>query len=159
MSTKPDLMKIEIARAIALGFDNSGGVISGENLHAIVDSYELAISRLTAAEASAAASNLRSMESRAVSAESALAAMHEERDAARESAQAWERTAKDAEAQAAAAESAAGAATKESAEATATIRTLREALRLKMAEYHPHDPGFCAACDAGRAALSDRKEE
>lgn len=156
MSTTPDLMKIEIARAIALGFDNSGGVISGENLHAIVDSYAEAVTRLGAAEASAAATNLRSMESRAVSAESALAAMHGERDAARESAQAWERTAKDAGAQAAAAQARADAAAKETAAASVTATTLREALRLKFAEYHPHAPGFCAACDATRAALTER---
>jgi hypothetical protein len=32
---------------------------------------------------------------------------------------------------------------------------LRAVLRLKMDEYKPHDPGYCPACDAARAALGD----
>jgi post-segregation antitoxin (ccd killing protein) len=38
-------------------------------------------------------------------------------------------------------------------EARSEVARLTEALRLKMDEYRPHDPGYCAACDAARAAL------
>jgi post-segregation antitoxin (ccd killing protein) len=45
------------------------------------------------------------------------------------------------------------AAERESAALRSDVARLMEALRLKMDEYRPHDPGYCAACDAARAAL------
>lgn len=150
MSTTTELMKIEVAKAIARAFDNSGGVVRSDNLHALVDAYEAALSRLAAAEPRAVENAIKERDEAIRSAAEADKAIVSLRERA---------TSAEAEAKRLASETEAAAkerddALRRSRDAAATVAGLRAALRLKMEEYRPHDPGFCQACDAARVVLN-----
>lgn len=145
-----ELMKIEAARAIALAFDNSGGVIRGDNLHALVSAYVEAVSRLAAADPGVVEGVIRERDEAIRSAAEA----GKEIEGLRERALAAEAEAKRLASETETATQERDEALRRSRDSAATIAKLRAAVRLKMEEYRPHDQGFCAACDAARAVLN-----
>ncbi len=169
-------MKIDVAKTIVRAFDNSGGVIRSDNLHALADAYEEALAQLATAANQAEAlalsesaaverqiqadSEAQSWQQRATLAESRASALGAKLDAEAAQFQAELESARRelGEALEAAAEAARAAGNEKTRAAAAELVSvnLRDALKAKMDEYRPHDPGFCAACDLARAALAQR---
>jgi chromosome segregation ATPase len=155
-------MKIETVKAVVRGFDNSGGVIRSDNLHALADSYESALARLTAVEAER--DSFRNGQEQAQASSDHLFRVNNQYAEERKELLAQVETLTKELAGARAAAEASANVTAACREETEAIRALadgreevrvrlRDALKLKMAEYQPHAPGFCAACDAAREAL------